>query len=158
MNEVKKHDAIFLIYDDFAALTDNERSILLERIRKALKPKGKFVFDVRTMKHFQNLKESSSQSFHSLNGFWQSEAYQLIKEIILYPEYDTDLTRYTIKTLDQVDKVYHIWNRSFSQESIATLLNNHGFKIQDCWADLAGTPFDQNCLEMGVVASLYENG
>lgn len=157
LNDVRSFDVIFLIYDDFAALTDGERSLLLTRIHKALKPKGKFVFDVRTMKHFESLKEEATQSFHPQNGFWQSESYQLIKEIILYPECDTDLTRYTIKTLGQADKVYHIWNRSFSQESIACLLNNHGFKVQQNWADLAGTPFDPNCLEMGIVASLNED-
>lgn len=153
LNEQHCFDVVVLIYDDFPALTESERDNLLPRIRASLKRGGKFVFDVRTLKHFLNLKEVSFETSWPQGGFWQQDPYLELKEIILYPEMHTDLTRYQIFSKNE-HRVYHIWNRSYSIESISTLLTKHQFKIIGCWSDLAGAPLNNDALEMGIVAQV----
>ena len=105
-------DVIFLIYDDFGALTNEERKVLLKRVFSALKPEGRFVFDVRAKLHFDRLKEIMITRECPQGGFWQKNPYFEVKEVILYPEVFTDLARYIITSEDHMQKIYHVWNRS----------------------------------------------
>ncbi|MCD4687201.1 MAG: class I SAM-dependent methyltransferase, partial [Anaerolineae bacterium] len=46
-----QYDDVSLIYGDFCTLIPAERTTLLERIHRALKPGGRFVFDLSTSLH-----------------------------------------------------------------------------------------------------------
>ncbi len=110
-------DLIIMIYLDYGALTDDERSILNPKIVKALKDKAYFIFDVYSGEHFKNSKNTSSMDEFPQGGFWSEKPYSLIKENFLYPEALADLTRYKVFQNDRV-KTYHIWNYSFSLEAL----------------------------------------
>ncbi len=45
---LEKFDVVTLIYCDYAVLSIKERHILLKKVYQALKPNGKFIFDVFT--------------------------------------------------------------------------------------------------------------
>ncbi len=51
-DESDKYDAAFIIYCDLGALKDPDRDVFLQNVFRALKPGGRFVFDVETPAHF----------------------------------------------------------------------------------------------------------
>ncbi|MBN1563620.1 MAG: class I SAM-dependent methyltransferase, partial [Anaerolineae bacterium] len=51
LDEVAQYDVISLIYGDFCPLSPENRAQLLANVRRALKPGGRFVFDLSTPVH-----------------------------------------------------------------------------------------------------------
>lgn len=153
LDEVEAYDVICLIYFDFGALTDDERACLLPRIHRALKPGGRFVFDVRTLVDFAQQVERRNWDLQPHGGFWSPEPYLELKEVLRYPEADTFLCQYGILPETGELRLYRIWERCFAPEGITALLAKHHLNVNSYWADLTGTPWDTGAPGMGVVAS-----
>jgi len=145
-------DVICLIWCDFCALTDDERSQLLPRICRALKPGGVFIFDIFTLGYLVGLAETRHWEIQSHGGFWSPDPYIELRQVFLYPGTDTDVTQHLILTAGDTVTAYHIWNRSFSPGSLAPLLASVDLQIESYWSDLAGTPWGDGATMMGVIA------
>ncbi|MDL2281192.1 class I SAM-dependent methyltransferase [Selenomonadales bacterium OttesenSCG-928-I06] len=142
INHCEKFDLITLIYCDFGVLSDENRSILLEKIFTALKPGGKFVFDVFTPKKYENKLEFKSWSSEK-TGFWSDQPYICLNSFYRYEKNNTFLEQYIIATENTVN-CYNIWEHTFTLEEIKTDLKKAGFKTIDFFGDISGKVYSVN--------------
>lgn len=152
LNDEDAYDVISLIYFDFGTLTEEERACLLPRIWRALKPGGWFVFDVRTSTDFTRQREACTWALCPEGGFWHAGPYLELKATWLYPEAETILDQYAIVSEAGDIRIYRIWERCFSTQTITALLAQHGFILTSVWSDLTGDPWDDASPGMGVLA------
>ncbi len=121
-------DLIILIYTDIGVLFPGERENLLDRIYRALKPGGVFIFDVLNDKNI-DLKFQEHQTWsYEFSGFWDSEPYLELANGFHYPENRVFLKQHTL--IDESDRIrnYRFWTHYFSSDEIRKLLSSRGFK------------------------------
>jgi SAM-dependent methyltransferase len=149
----ERFDLAIMVYCDFAVLSDEQLGILLGRVARALKLGGKFVFDVFTPEN-PSYSETSSWSLSGPGGgFWSPEPYLSLHRKFHYPETDTWLDQYLIVPEDLSVKLYRIWDRVFTPESIRKALDAHGFVVDEVWGGLEGVEYAPGATTLGVVAS-----
>jgi len=133
-------DAITLIYCDYAALIPDERSILLEKVYKALKPEGIFILDVNTSEYFANLSEKTAWGLREYGGFWSSEPHIWLEANYLYENNTISVDQYVIITSGSV-KEYLIWFTEYSVEKLRDEASPIGFSIKGVYDDVCGSPY-----------------
>lgn len=137
----EQFDVITLIYCDFGVLSDTDRSILLDKVYRALKPGGTFIFDVFTPKHYENMEETRSISYHE-SGFWNKEPHLCINSLYRYDYCNTFVNQYVIVTEDAT-QCYNIWEHTFTVEELKQALQKSGFEALELYGDVAGAPFSE---------------
>ena len=60
-------------------------------------------------------------------------------------------SKYTIIEADRTRTIYN-WLQYFTPESLQKELEQAGFTMESCYADVAGSPFDGTASEFAVVA------
>ena len=127
LDDNEAFDVIVMIYCDFGVLSDTERGVMLQRIFKALKPGGIFVFDAFN-NHILNELSFKKTWEVSNGGFWSAGPYMCLSESIHFPSIDGFLDQYIV--IDSKDQyaLYRFWNHYFSQVYLADLFEHHGFK------------------------------
>lgn len=141
-------DAIFLIYCDFGALTDDGRDRLLQKIYKALKPGGVFIFDVFTNYNWE--QQSMRNWYASDAGFWRPTPHLVLEQSFHYPEEAVYLHQYIVVDESGKATTYHIRDHYYSKQSIQELMYKHGFQVQACWSDLTGADYKDKTKCLGV--------
>ena len=121
-----KQDLVTLIYCDFCPLSPEQRQRLLTKIRQALVPGGRFMFDVFSMQAFEVLHEGVSFGHNYMDGFWSAEDYFAFHHTFRYEESAVSLDRYTVIERDRTWDVYN-WLQYFSPEGIRAELEQAGF-------------------------------
>jgi len=144
-------DVAILIYFDFGVLSNSDRDEVLRRVHRALKPGGCFVFDVVAAKPTPELDGARTWSI-SEGGFWKPGLYLELLQQFVYPEADASVRQTIIVEADGRVSRYRIWERRYSPESIATVLNTVGFQVESIWGDLTGQPYVADVASFGVVA------
>ena len=132
----RQFDLILLIYTDIGVLFPGERDALLEKVHRALKPGGIFIFDVLNDKHLgEKFPESQSWSFE-FNGFWNPEPYLELVSGYHYPENRVFLKQHTI--LDETDQVrnYRFWTHYFAPDEVKGILSSAGFRHTEHYEDV----------------------
>lgn len=122
-----RFDLILLIYTDIGVLLPEERKGLLNRIRRALKPGGIFIFDVLNDKNpEEKFYESQSWSFE-FSGFWRPSPYLELINGFHYPDKKVFLKQHTI--LDESEQIqnYRFWTHYFNADDIREILSSRGF-------------------------------
>lgn len=123
-----RFDLILLIYTDIGVLLPVERKQLLERVHRALKPGGIFVFDVLNDRNLEEkFQESQSWSFE-FSGFWKPSPYLELVSGYHYPDNRVFLKQHTI--LDEREQVqnYRFWTHYFAPGEVKDLLSPGGFE------------------------------
>lgn len=149
MDYTSEFDAIFLIYCDFGALSDFNRDKLLQKIYKALKPDGLFVFDVFT--RFNKEQPSQRNWYVSDSGFWRPDPHFVLEQSFHYEEENVFLDQYTVIDSRGNFSTYKLWDHYYSKENITQLMKEHGYHVQEVWSDLTGKPYEENTKSLGVV-------
>lgn len=149
MDYLNRFDAVFMIYCDFGVLKDADRDELLERVWRALVPGGLFVFDVWTDR-FGDKRETSSWEVKP-KGFWSPTPYLGLYNTYYYPEEAAYVDQYIIINPDSSTKVYRIWERAYTPDTIARALSAKGFEVGQIWGDLTGTPYREESDCIGVI-------
>lgn len=126
-----QYDLILLIFTDFGVLTPEERTTLLTRIHRALKPGGAFVFDVMNDR-YRPRQEASRQWELSANGFWRKEPYLALSETFSYSQDKVILSQHLIVDLRDNVEIYRFWMHTFSHIELKKELVPHGFKAITC--------------------------
>ena len=144
-------DAVFLIYDDFGVLSDDDRDELLCRVHRALKPSGAFVFDVLTASAPGEPNGTRTWSV-SGGGFWKPGPYLELTQYFRYPEADAQVRQVLVVESDGRVSCYRIWQHWYSPETINAILRARGFALESSRADLTGKPLTPDSPELGVVA------
>lgn len=132
-------DMITLIYCDYGALIPDERDELLRRIYRALKPGGRFLFDVFTPVRTSGIQEGTSWEICPQGGFWSAGPYICLNAVYRYNE-NVSLDRYVIIEENAVH-CYNIWDTSFTTDSLLDEVLPAGFTCDGFYADVTGTPY-----------------
>jgi len=147
-----RYDAVFLIYGDLCALTDDERDRLLSLVRRALKPTGSFACDVTTVHHRR--QSAVGKTWYAIeSGFWRPGPHLVLQGSFEYPQEDVGVDQYMILDDSGEVCVYRVWQRYYSAESLTRTLCDHGFTVTQLWSNLAGEHHSEDGEWIGVVAS-----
>jgi SAM-dependent methyltransferase len=145
----EQFDIVTLIYCDYAALPIDERRVLARKIRQALKPGGKFIFDVFTP--VRRAAERRSWQYLENGGFFSAESHIHLEAVYQYNDSDkTELRQNIIITREQV-YCYNIWDHYFDKTTLIAELQNFGFAIFEIFGDVAGKVFSDTGESMCVV-------
>ncbi len=124
--EENSFDLVMMIYTDFGVLLPDERTILLSKVQKALKPGGIFIFDVISDKELP--KRVTPDSWDAADkGFWKSEPYIALSRSFLYEEEKVILYQHIIIDEKNDAKIYRFWTHHFSHNELNRILNSTGF-------------------------------
>lgn len=136
---IEQFDVITLIYCDYAPLSIADRLILLKKVYQALKPKGKFIFDVFTP--LMRKTESHSWYYSEKGGFWNEKPHFCLDSVYQYDDEDnTELTQSIVLTEDTIN-CYNIWDHFFTKEALISEIQPIGFKSFEFYGDIAGMEF-----------------
>lgn len=150
MDYIEQFDIITLIYCDLGVLSTENRALLLRKINTALKPGGKFIFDVFTPYQYENQNEYKHWEYVQ-SGFWSAKSYLCLNSFYRYDEQNTFLQRYLVISEDEVN-CYNIWEHTFTKKEIIQDLSNAGFNIHAFYGDIAGSGYVTDGKQICVVA------
>ena len=132
-------DIITLIYCDYGALIPDERSGLLQRIYKALKPGGLFLFDVFTPLKGKNKHESTSWDISPIGGFWSSSPYICFTGNYYYGERAEGCRHVIVE--ENVVRCINLWDCYFTRQSLLEETASYGFSEYGFYNDATGNPY-----------------
>jgi len=133
--EENTFDLVILIYTDFGVLLPQERGQLLEVVKKVLKPKGIFIFDVLNDKNIESKKNPPTWEV-SKQGFWKDKPYLALSASYFYEKEKVILYQHIL--LDEQDNmnVYRFWTHFFSHSDMSKILNDHGYNYVSFYEDV----------------------
>ena len=136
---VEQFDVITLIYCDFAPLPVTDRLILLRKVYQALKPNGKFIFDVFTP--LMRRAESHSWYYSEDGGFWSGKPHLCLDSVYQYDDNDLTELRQSIVITKETINCYNVWDHFFTKEKLISEIQSTDFKSYDFYDDIAGKEF-----------------
>ncbi|MCP4114006.1 MAG: class I SAM-dependent methyltransferase [Desulfobacteraceae bacterium] len=129
--EENKYDLVMMIFTDFGVLPPAEREILLANIHRALKPGGKFLFDVLNDNY--PVGESVPKEWEAAKkGFWKNSPYLSLSESFYYEERKVALNQHIIIDETGGMDVYRFWIHTFSHADLDEILALHDFSGTAC--------------------------
>jgi SAM-dependent methyltransferase len=140
MNYSEAFDVITLIYCDYAALTPDERKVLLAKIHHALRPNGLFIFDVSTERIFYGKGDNTSWSYHENGGFWNSKPHLCLEAEYYFENKTVKVNKYIIITENGLYE-YLIWDTVFTRQTLLNEVTPFGFETYNIYDDVFGSPF-----------------
>jgi SAM-dependent methyltransferase len=173
------YDAALLIYGDFCPLSPGQRARLLQNVRRALKPRGRFILDVTTRRHrelhgwptlppceFSALGDAATVTFFKLrtavqncpgwrfleSGFWKPGPYLLLEEGFDYPEQSIWLDQALVIEENGKVSVYRNWFQDYTPQTITVELAAGGFTVEILGGDLTGQPYSEGNEWIGIIA------
>jgi len=150
LTDENQYEAALLIYGDFCPLSPGQRALLLQNVRRALKPGGHFVLDVSTREHRK--KYGKRNGWHALeSGFWKPGPHLLLEEGFDYPGQNIWLDQIVVIEENGKISVYRNWFQDYTPETITTELQAGGFAVESLWGDLIGTPYTEDSQWIGLV-------
>lgn len=129
-------DLITLIYCDFGVLPLHDRRLLLKKIHTALKPGGRFIFDVFTPEFHKRTPESKTWHYHQ-SGFWKETPHLCLDSFYRYDE-DATVLKQTIVVTEETLDCYNIWEHTFTTTELIKDLSAAGFPAVSFYGDIAG--------------------
>ena len=139
---IEQFDVITLIYCDYAPLSISDRLTLSKKVYQALKPNGKFIFDVFTPR--MKKTERHSWYYSEKSGFWSEKPHICLEAIYHYDDEDqTELSQSVVLTKDTVN-CYRIWDHYFTKEKLIAEIQPIGFKSFEFYGDIAGQEFSDS--------------
>jgi SAM-dependent methyltransferase len=135
------HDAAILIYEDYCALSPGQRAHLLSRVHAALRPGGRFVFDVTAAPRFTGYRDAVVREPNLMDGFWAEPPYVGTHETWTYPGLHLVLDRYLIETATGT-RCFWNWMHCLSPEEVSAEVVSAGFAVPECFGDVAGAGFE----------------
>jgi SAM-dependent methyltransferase len=132
LEEKNRYDLVMMIFTDFGVLLPEERERLLANIHSALKPGGKFLFDVLN-ENFP-VTEAGSKGWESAKkGFWRGGPYLALTESFYYEEQQVTLSQHVVIDESEEVDVYRFWIHTFSHADLEGLLSSHNFRATKCY-------------------------
>ncbi len=144
-------DIVTLIYTDYSVLSPGQRSRLLKRIRKMLKPGGRLVMDVAGMGSLAAKEQCTLIENRLMGGFWAEGDYVGVQRSFVYPEESLSVDRFVIVEPTETWQVFN-WFQYFSPGSLEGELGSGGFAVDGMFGDLTGQPLQEESDYIGVIA------
>jgi SAM-dependent methyltransferase len=139
---VEQFDVITLIYCDYPELSSTDRLVLLGKVYRALKPNGKFIFDVFTPR--MRKEESRSWQYFAEGGFFNEKPHICLECVYQYDDEDNTELRQCIVLSEDTVNCYHIWDHFFTREALLSEIQVAGFTAFEFYGDVAGKGFSDN--------------
>ncbi len=136
---IEQFDVITLIYCDYAPLSITDRLILLRKVYQALKPNGKFIFDVFTP--LMRKAENHSWYYSEKSGFWNEKPHICLDSVYQYDDEDNTELRQSIVLTEDTVNCYNIWDHFFTKEKLISEILPIGFNSYEFYGDIAGQEF-----------------
>ena len=128
MDYEERFDLVILIYNDFSVLLPKERTLLLEKVFRALKKGGVFVFDVLNDRDAEDkFLDDSSWTVSEKDGFWKATPYLELVSMFHYPKQQVYLKQHLIIDQDEETESYRFWIHYYSAPQTMLLLSESGF-------------------------------
>lgn len=135
----EQFDVITLINKDYAVFSRTDRIKLLKKVYQALKPGGKFIFDVMTPEKRQ--KEQRSWQYFEQGDFFNEKPHLLLEAVYQYDNDDkTEIQQYIVETDENVC-CYICPNHYFTKELLILEFQKIGFNMFEFYGDIAGKEF-----------------
>ena len=132
LEDENRYDLVMIIFTDFGVLMPEDRKRLLAKVRRALKPGGRFLFDVLN-ENFP-VTEAGSRNWETAEkGFWRSGPHLALTESFYYEEEQVTLTQHVVVDESEVVGVYRFWIHTFSHGELKELLSIEGFPSAECY-------------------------
>ncbi len=141
---------ILMIMCDFCALSPTQRKKMLTKFHTFLVPGGSVLFDVYSLKAFEQREETAMYEANLLNGFWSPNKYYGFLNTFKYEREKVVVDKYTLIEDDRTRIVYN-WLQYFSPEELEKEFVECGFMVEGLYSDVAGSPFDLETKEFAVV-------
>lgn len=153
LDVVAQFDAVLLINGDFCVLSPEKRRKLLQNIRRALKPGGRFALDVFTPLHGARYT-IDNHWYVAEEGFWRPGRHLVLEEGFRYPEERLTLNQYTVIDVDGTLTVYRNWFQHYTPTRLTEELLDSGFAIEHLGGDLRGGAYSETSEWIGLVAQV----
>lgn len=150
INYNNEFDLVTLIYCDFVVLSDEHREILLKKVYDSMKVGGRFIFDVFTLKEFEDKKESNTWYLSEGSGFWKSERHICFESHFIY-ERDVRLDQFTIIDKDGKVDIIRNWFKVYTKDTIIKEIKKAGFNKIEIYSDVTGKPYSKESKTMCIV-------
>ena len=150
MNLKQQYDFVTMIYCDYGALSTLDRQDLLTRIHKHLKPGGKLLLDVFSMKKYQDYQETQIWEAIQQKGFWRAEEHVVLNGYYKYTDTVT-LDLITVLTKNDIT-AYYLWNTYFTKDTLIQEIERCGFQISHIYGDVAGNQDGPNSDTIAILA------
>lgn len=124
--EENHYDVIILLYTDIGVLSPENRRLLLKKIRQALKPGGKFIFDVLHDRNIASQRTRPNWEIHQ-DGFWSPEPHLLLSDSRLYQDEKLILFQHQVITERGEHRLYRFWTQFFDEILLGQMLQDAGF-------------------------------
>jgi SAM-dependent methyltransferase len=135
------YDIVIMISCDFGVLPPSDRSLLLDKIHRVLRPGGVFVFDVHSLHCYESRPVAQNWSCYN-GGFWSAEKHACLQAHYRYETEKVFADRYVIAEAQRF-RCFNIWNHGFTAPELREDLSGAGFRSVEFYADVAGAPFDE---------------
>lgn len=132
LTEENQYDLIMMIFTDFGVLSPEQRTRLLAKIHKALKPGGTFILDV--LNNNASIKELGKRDWEMAeSGFWRPEPYLALSESFYYENEDVTLNQHIVIAEDGEYEIYRFWVHTFSHSDMNRIFVRAGFNAVNCY-------------------------
>lgn len=139
---IEQFDIVTLIYCDYAALSITDRLNLLKKVYQALKPNGKFIFDVFTP--LMRKAENRSWQYYEKGGFFSEKPHVCLESVYQYDDEDNTELRQFIVITEETVNCYNIWDHFFTKEALLSEIQIAGFNTFEFYGDIAGKEFSDS--------------
>lgn len=130
--EENQYDLIMMIFTDFGVLSPEQRTCLLAKIHKALKPGGTFVLDV--LNDNASLEDLGKRDWEiAESGFWRPVPYLFFSESFFYEKEDVTLNQHIVIEEDGGYEIYRFWVHTFSHSDMNRIFQKAGFNAVNCY-------------------------
>jgi len=142
---------ILMIMCDFCALSPHQRKNMLRKFHTFLQSGGAVLLDVYSLDAFGQREEISTYAENLLDGFWSPNRYFGFLNTFKYGKEKVVLDKYTLIESAHTQTVYN-WLQYFSLEALEKEFVQCGFTIEKYYADVSGSEFYPESMEIAVVA------
>lgn len=136
----EEFDVVTLIYCDLGVLSTEDREKLIGKVRRALRPGGRFILDVFMPRQYEGREESKDWSDEE-GGFWNAKPHLCLNAFYRYEEQRTMLSQTIVVTAEETH-CYNIWEHLFTREEMEKDLLSAGFHTVDFNGDVVGSEYD----------------
>ena len=133
LTEENEYDLIIMIFTDFGVLSPEQRTSLLARIHKALKPGGTFIFDVLN-EHTASDDIGNRDWEIAESGFWRPAPYLVLSDSFYYEDEAVTLNQHVVIEENGKYEIYRFWVHTFSHSDLKQILNKAGFRAVNCYS------------------------
>ena len=138
----ERFNIVTLIYCDYAALSVTDRRTLLGKVYQALKPGGKFIFDVFT--HKMRKAENRYWYYSENGGLYTDEPHICLESVYQYEDDDKTELRQSVVITENDVHCYNIWDHFFSKDEIISELQPVGFSGYEVFGDISGKEYSES--------------